>query len=639
MAGPRNPFDNVSWLSRYLSKTAGLPYACSRINVLDDSCSYFLTYEWVASKLIGVLGATGVIAASALTVLLVFYTTLRVLGNPALAGVTSLIYASSPAVVFWSTPSNMGHQVLSGILATLILLALYVNEKAGGIRGALLLGLSGLLAQVLNPAGWLLVEGALIGLAAEFAVGVRGRLNRVAALLLALSSIPALVAPGLGNLFPIIPLSTSLLLLLVDTLMQGRPIPAGTRITLIAVALTASVALPAPFILTHSGGGYTAVFIKSYNPPLDYGVLAATGLIGLIVLSRSRLLSEMPGVKTAIISSTVLLLIAAMLDPTLVVAEAFLLALLTSLALYVVAEYSWGFRRGAASVLYRAAAIAIVLGVVSGGVLLSVAQTRTQPFIYTYDLQGYTGLGTPVRNESAWLNALSALKQAISNSTGSRILVLSYWGYTYWIQRFLADAPGEVYTLAHDLGGDRGRYLVSAIMLSSEETAARIVSNVSSEVGASRRFIVVSYLASVRLIGGRSSGAAYLGVAVPVQTQEYYENIYYAAAGDLSRLVLYAATINTSYLSYVNIYNARSGYELPLAWSKDGYNSLLAQLAVDSLQRLGYNVYNQLYSYSQLSSSVRLFKPVAVESAPVLKVSGLYSEYQIIHVVAVYELP
>ncbi|AFL65962.1 hypothetical protein [Desulfurococcus amylolyticus] len=634
------PFDNVSWLTEYLSRKPVLSDACTGINPLDNTCSYFITYTWLSARILGVLGPYGALSIQALTLILLFYMVYRLFKEPTIAGLATLIYGTAPVAVFWLTPSNAGPHVFTGILIALFLLTLY---KAGEVRSALtafLTGLTGLVLQLFNPMGWLIVEAALIGLSAEYIVAPLKRVDVKTVSSITLSTMPLLLLPWLRNTYSLIPFFTGLLILATSKLLEDRDPSTGARLVLVATAISASIALSAALIQLLGGGGYTSVFVKPYNPLIDYGVLCATGLLGLIVLARSRVLEESPSVRITIISATIILLIASLYDPTLALAEALFSAVLSGLALYMVTGYVWSHGiKGFETILYRVIALIIVLGIVSSSMLLAVAQNKSQPYIYTYDIQGYSNIGTPIRNESAWLNALTALRQAISNTSVDNILVISYWGYTYWIQGFLAESPPapRVYTLAHILGGDRGKYIVSSIMLSNEAAASRIISNVTSMINAERTYIIISYLASIRVMMGNKTSNAYLGLAVPVQSQNYYEYVYYAAAGDLARLVLYASITNTSYVDYVNIYNARTGYEIPLAWNNKGFNTLLVQLAVDSLHRLGYTVYNELYSYTPLSSNLNYFKPVAVIGVPVMNVTGLYSEYQIIHVVAVYE--
>ena len=634
------PFDNVSWLTEYLSRKPVLSDACTGINPLDNTCSYFITYTWLSARILGVLGPYGALSIQVLTLILLFYMVYRFFKEPAIAGLTTLIYGTAPVTVFWLTPSNAGPHVFTGILIALFLLTLYKAREVRSAPTVLLTGLTGLVLQLFNPMGWLIVEAALIGLSAEYIVAPLKRVDVKTVSSITLSTTPLLLLPWLRNTYSLIPLFTGSLILATSKLLEDRNSSTGTRLVLVATAISASIALSAALIQLLGGGDYTSVFIKPYNPLIDYGVLCATGLLGLIVFARSRVLEEFPSVRITIISATIILLIASLYDPTLALAEALFSAVLSGLALYMVTGYVWSHGiKGFETILYRVIALIIVLGIVSSSMLLAVAQNKSQPYIYTYDIQGYSNIGTPIRNESAWLNALTALKQAISNTSVDNILVISYWGYTYWIQGFLAEslpAP-RVYTLAHILGGDRGKYIVSSIMLSNEVAASKIISNVTSMINAERTYIIISYLASIRVMMGNKTSNAYLGLAVPVQSQNYYEYIYYAAAGDLARLVLYASITNTSYVDYVNIYNARTGYEIPLAWNNKGSNTLLAQLAVDSLHRLGYTVYNELYSYTPLSSNLNYFKPVAVIGVPVMNITGLYSKYQIIHVVAVYE--
>jgi len=628
------PFDDPSWLAMYLSKEQDLGSACYRMNPLDGACSSVIVYSWISARILGALSPYGSLVFLSLTIIAVFYVAKLLFRNPIIAGLSSLIYASTPSIILWMTPVNTGYHTLSGLLTALLLALLYYVRNPKSIP---LLLLVGLLIQMLHPMGWLIIEALIIGLAAWYVLEGSRSTYRYAVASLGASSIPPLLTPWL-NIPALLPLASSILLLIVDALTRRQSIEPGKRLVSAVLGIATAILVSIVAVVMTNTQGYTALFSKSYNPVIDHGVIAATGLVGLIALSRSRLLGENPWMKSTIISLTIVLIAAPLYDPTLTVVEALPLSILSALILQMVASQAWFFRVGKVeNLLYRASALLILLGVLSGNIMLTVAETKTQPFIYTYDLQGYSGLGRAIRNESAWLKALDGLRQAIENASASRVLVVSYWGYTYWIQGALSSRGIEVYTLAHDLGGEKGKYMISSIMLGNEATAKQIIGNISSELNVDKAYVVVSYLASIRLVGGNPSNNTYLGVAIPIQTQQYYEQTYYGAAGDLSRLILYINTVKANYMDYINTYNARTGLEMPLAWSSRAYNSLLVKLTVDSLNRLGYTVYNQLYSYTPLSSSVNYFKPVVVTASPVMRVSGLYSEYEIIHVVAVYE--
>jgi len=628
------PFDNPSWLEMYLSKEQDLGSACYRMNPLDGTCSSVIVYSWISAKMLGALSPYGSLVFLSLTIIAVFYVAKLLFRDPIIAGLSSLVYASTPSTILWMTPVNIGYHTLSGLLTALLLALLYYVRNPKSIP---LLLLVGLLIQILHPMGWLIIEASIIGLATWYVLEGPRSTYRYAVASLGASSIPPLLTPWL-NIPALLPLASSILLLIIDALTRRQSIEPGKRLVSTVLGIAAAILVSIVAAVMTNTQGYTAIFSKSYNPVIDYGVIAATGLVGLIALSRSRLLGENPWMKAAIISLTIVLIVAPVYDPTLTVVEALPLSILSALVLQMVGSQAWFFRLGRVeNLLYRASALLMLLGVLSGSIMLAVAEARTQPFIYTYDLQGYSGLGEAIRNESAWLKALDGLRQAIENASASRVLVVSYWGYTYWIQGALSSRGIEVYTLAHDLGGEKGRYMVSSIMLGNEATAKQIIGNISSELDVDKAYVVVSYLASIRLVGGNPSNNTYLGVAIPIQTQQYYEETYYGAAGDLSRLILYINTVKANYMDYINTYNARTGLEMPLAWSSKAYNSLLVELTVDSLNRLGYTVYNQLYSYTPLSSNVNYFKPVVVTASPVMRVSGLYSEYEIIHVVAVYE--
>jgi len=628
------PFDNPSWLAMYLSKEQDLGSACYRMNPLDGTCSSVIVYSWISARMLGALSPYGSLVFLSLTIIAVFYVAKLLFRDPIIAGLSSLIYASTPSTILWMTPVNTDYHTLSGLLTALLLALLYYVRNPKSIP---LLLLVGLLIQILHPMGWLIIEASIIGLAAWYVLEGPRSAYRYAVASLGASSIPPLLTPWL-NIPALLPLASSILLLIVDALTRRQSIEPGKRLVSTVLGIAAAILVSIVAVVMTNTQGYTALFSKSYNPVIDYGVIAATGLIGLIALSRSRLLGENLWMKATIISLTIVLIAAPVYDPTLTVVEALPLSILSAPVLQMVGSQAWFFRMGRVeNLLYRASALLILLGVLSGSIMLAVAEAKTQPFIYTYDLQGYSGLGEAIRNESAWLKALDGLRQAIENASASRVLVVSYWGYTYWIQGALSSRGIEVYTLAHDLGGEKGRYMISSIMLGNEATAKQIIGNISSELDVDKAYVVVSYLASISLVEGNPSNNTYLGVAIPIQTQQYYEETYYGAAGDLSRLILYINTVKADYMDYINTYNARTGLEMPLAWSSRAYNSLLVELTVDSLNRLGYTVYNQLYSYTPLSSSVNYFKPVVVTASPVMRVSGLYSEYEIIHVVAVYE--
>ncbi|MCY0868467.1 MAG: peptide transporter [Desulfurococcus sp.] len=635
------PFDNTSWLTRFLLESRELSEACTALNALDNTCSSFIVYEWITARILWFLGSYGVAVISSLTIIALFILVNTLLENHVAAGLASLLYATAPAVVFWVSPLNTGYQVFTGLLVALILLAFYKATSRGSMTSIVFVGLLSLLLQLLNPMGWLIVEVMLAGLAAGFVGGLRRSLGEHIAVSIAVSSIIPAALPLLRNYYSLTPVLTSLLLIIAWRILSEEKAARGLRLITVLLVFTASISLTLLLYSVSGYIGYTDIYSKHYNQYLDYGVLPAAGLMGFILLTAAGSLRIPLSSRVAVASGSVVLLVAPLYDPTLTTAGSVFLAVSSTLFLVYLAEHFWSLK-STLQALYRIAVITLILSILAGSTLHTLALKDSQPAVYSLDLQGVKNLlgstASIVRGESPWIKALSDLKSVLANTSESRILVLSYWGYTYWILGALAGGNLEVLSLSSSLGGDTGRYLLSSIMLSSEATAAKVINNITSRVNASEAYIVISYLASVKTTGPVGSRAVYLGVAYPVQTQGYYEYTFYIPAGDLARLILYSSAAGLNYTDYVNPANARIGYEVPLAWNTNGYNTLLVQLAVDSLRRLNYTVYNELYGTMPLESRLILFKPVVISESPVLSVNALFSSYQVIHVVAVYKL-
>jgi hypothetical protein len=110
------------------------------------------------------------------------------------------------------------------------------------------------------------------------------------------------------------------------------------------------------------------------------------------------------------------------------------------------------------------------------------------------------------------------------------------------------------------------------------------------------------------------------------------------AAGDLYRLPLYSSLINKSYSEFINTGVGRTAYEVPLAWSTRGGETLLATVIVDGLSKSGFNVYNVLYSQSKLSSTLKYFELVNVSAKPVYSVAVSFYSYEVNYAVLIYRL-
>jgi hypothetical protein len=96
--------------------------------------------------------------------------------------------------------------------------------------------------------------------------------------------------------------------------------------------------------------------------------------------------------------------------------------------------------------------------------------------------------------------------------------------------------------------------------------------------------------------------------------------------------------INKSYSEFINTGVGRTAYEVPLAWSTRGGETLLATVIVDGLSKSGFNVYNVLYGQSKLSSTLKYFELVNVSAKPVYSVAVSFYSYEVNYAVLIYRL-
>lgn len=629
--------DTSSYLFRYLATEQSLERACSSLEALD-TCSLATKISWLGSKLIGVMGDFGPLLPALITLLLVAFIGYKATNNAFVGGLAALLLATSPSFNYWYKLGNQGPYVFT-FLAAIGLYLLY--EALRGRWGPLLYVMLFVTAAAMNllyPASWLIYVLSYFVTAYLFLSNKLERRWVIASSTLLISMLPAIIFFGPGYLNKEVLLGLiSLLLSIITSIIGPRALRrSGAKFIWAALAFGIAVLLSAALSSYIPGQEYTIIYWKSYEPANDYGILVVLSLAGFALLTGRE-----SGVDKAwallLVTSTWLAVLGGYWDTTLSLLASMPMSVLASLTLAKLMELSRKIPlRGKSAVLLKAVAIVLLAGAVLANSAYGFATTGLRPPLYVYDLGPYMGIGEVNITGSPWYDAIKALKADLSRGACDKALLISYWGYTYWIKQLAANSGCQLVSLSDAAGGERGKRYVSYIFTTDELTATETINRLMGEIGARRAYVIVSYFASIRPLGANLSKNVDVGIVYPVESGGYMPQIYYLPAGDVYRLPLYAELAGVPYTKLFNLYVARASAEIPLAWSSAGMETLIPQLITNSLSSLGFTPYNTLASFTSLSSDIRYLRLVNVSYAPVMNVSHIYGSYQVIYVVALY---
>ncbi|MEM0378101.1 MAG: hypothetical protein QXP68_04010 [Thermosphaera sp.] len=628
------PDDSLSWVSTFARKSSSIEKFCE---TFPGGCPWVLKSIYYAASISAVSSTFLTLTGAILLIIASFTIYTYVFENPVVSGFSTILLSTVPVVFYWFKASNYGFQTWMFLpVLTLLLTIIYVStgRRAVLIAVPLVYGLS----LILYPGAWAL--SVIMGFSISIAL-ISGR-ERKRYIYVLVSWITSYVIPlmffGFEYLQSICTLGliwllTALALVLLLERRVGKP---GSILFTTSSAIIYTAAMSIFLVRSGLAAGYQEVFSRRFNPVMDYGILGILSLMSLIVFLRSQILASRVFEKTLFPIGFLSGLVLPYFDPTLTVLAGFFVAPLVGIGLTAVALSSTNIVNFKRKVFFTILSLTILAGSVGVNVLYSSSIMAAKPNLYMSDVDVYLGIGEKLLNESAWIEALDSLRDTVSSSNNS-VLIVSYWDYSWWILGYLGDVR-DVKMLSNPLSSLEYKRLTSWILLSDELTAVEILKNISSSLNFTTAYVVVTGAISISLTGGRSNNA-YLGAVVPGE-QNYYgmPTVYYGAVGDLYRIPLYASLINMSYLEYINTGVGRTVYEVPLAWNSKGAETLISSLTIHGLSQVGFNVYNILYSQEKLSSATRYFELINASVKPVYKVSVSYLTYEVNYVVLIYRL-
>ena len=375
-------------------------------------------------------------------------------------------------------------------------------------------------------------------------------------------------------------------------------------------------------------------YSRIYNPLLDYGVVGLLTLLALVMVIRSRILQDIRArfLEFTLVTSFVVNVILAYNIHVLTVLGIASIIPFTAFALVTVARSLYELSSGRIRVLYTVVALWIIIGSLVSSAIPSYAISSSSPTIYYGDLPREFLRKIRV-NESSLIKALDSIKSDVGKK-----LIISYWGYSYWITGYLGP---NTYTLADPSGSEKGWKIISWIFLSDEDTSYSLIKKLVGNRSDLEVYVVVSEIISIQQGEATETGKmADIGAAViiPPATPEENPVESYRPFGDVYRVLQYIeyGGFNMSYYLTTQI---RYYHELPLSWTRNMINTLLVKLIVKGLNQLGYDAVNSIYAEFPIKlEKPRYFQLVNATLVPLYYVNEYGYKYKVYSFTAIYKV-
>ena len=638
--------DSVSWFHKhvldYLSSTnsLGVDY---NLRLIDGRNMYQspILLDIIVEKM-GVPIQWITIVNGVLGILFVYMISLSLYKDHAISGLSSLLFALTPAFIYWFKPINYGTYIVQ-LWWFIPLLLLGYGVRRGSRTIVIISSIIFATLWFLWSASWVLYIVYSILIASLIYTGNINRDILFGGLILLLT-IPLNLALGLLfiSIYHIAAYIMLLIYIIVGSIeyrvtgMLGRIGRNSWRL----IGAFSGIALAVGVIVVINplihGLGIPEAYTKNIDPVLDYGILSILLLFSLVLLLRARIYrsarENMAGVLLAI--SVIIGVIASYIDPTLSVFAASAASIIVAFGLKHVFTTLYYNTRGRLKIIYTAVALIIVIGSVAANGLASIYYMDLEPAITYGDLP--RDLVEGGINITAFKNALDYIK---NSSNGGNVIVLSYWGFSYWITGYIGN---NAYTVADPQGSDYGWKYLSKIFLSTDEyNALGMINELRRKIPHSQVYVIVTSVISVEMGGGAGSPNAHLGypIVLPQATPEQQPQVVYRAVGDPARFPLYIYTIGEDTNKYLDFGRAKYIVQAPLSWSDYGSRTLIVKLVTNAVKALNYTVINDVYSPIPLTvEELKYFKPVKIVEAPFKVVDTSTMKLRVEYMVAVYKV-
>ncbi len=559
------------------------------------------------------------------------------------AGFSTLLFVTTPSVLYWFKHNIYGSYIMQAIWLLPIIVTWYSIRKNNillGIISALIVGF----LWLTWPGSWFLVLLYAVYLGGLVYMGRVNRLDLLVSLAILLFTLPLNVLLGLYSIVSYHLLAYILLLsYTVIGYAEYYSMKNLGRIErnvwrIIGVLSGVGIALGVMGLITplNASMGYYEDYFKAYNPFIDYGILSILALFAIALILRSHIIRDIRErfLGFIIAVSVILGIIVSYVDPTLSVLTASGLAILVSYGLIRILVFTYKNSTSRLRIVY----LVIVLWIITGSVVASVAPGLTYanrtPAIYYADL--------PVEAANRTLTYspfIQALESISENATSGKVIVIAYWGLSYWIVGYL---DRNTYTLADMVGSPQGWRIISWILTSDEETALGFINQLTGNNTDVDVYVLVTGVFSVEVTAGITGGAnAHLGYPVvlpPVRPGEQPQ-VLYRPMGDMERIPLYIVTAGKNPNDYIDFPKTQYSFQTGLAWKSTLSNSVIGKLLTYAIKELNYTVINDVVSPIPMTvKAPKYFKLVNVSSIPIRMVDTGTSKLQIDYFVAVYKV-
>lgn len=520
------------------------------------------------------------IATGVLSILAVFAVTYGVSRDAVKSGLASLLLSVAPCFIYWFKLNNYGSYTLLPLWLTALVLYMFWRER---LKTPLIVAIAVIhsILWLSWSIGWFTLVAYSIYVSISFLFKTLNRMDKLVGLTLLVTSIPLnLLTPfkfitihhlasftilaltlGLTHLFS----KRAVLEFVAKLLAVLIPYVAGISIGVIAWNYAS---LP----------GIMETYVKTHYAILDYGLFGLLTVPALVYFLRNKVIrADVNGVH---LTTMILVFLVSMVI-------SFYNSVFTLLTIVnIVPIIAWSLIDSSIYIVnvlktnrvLKPTIVAIIIALVAlsngfhSAIVVNIPPSPIRldlPEIYHKEI---------IANESALLKALDILK---NNAEGRRVIIISYWGYSYVIKGYLGDFA-EPYAYPWDSAKSR---IVAQILLSNDEKAFGLIKNTIGNGNVSEVYVIVAELVS--FTGSyNESRSADLGMFIEAQRGSYY--VY----GDIDRVFLYlqeAGYDRDSYIDPVFLYPS----DPALSWRDAMLNSLLVKMIVNGLERMNYTVFNQ----------------------------------------------
>lgn len=586
---------------------------------------------------------TATIVSSLIYIVLVFIVSYLISKNMYVAGFSAVLFSFTPAFIYWFK-YNMFGAYISQSLWLIVPILLWLGLRGGNLYlsviGSILFGV----LWLMWPGAWIILVIYSVYLSALIYKGTIFRESLITGLLLLVLSIPLNILTGflyltVYHLFSLVLLSSNLVIGFIEyRIMHAAGEYSRFAWRIMGSFMGYAIGFISAFLLLDfiSGYGVYEDYYHLYNPLYDYGVIGILSIIAIIVVVRSHILADLKNkfLEFVLISGFIIGIIAAYFDPTLTVFAASSITPFIALGLISIASFLSSSSKGLYRVLYTIIAAWILFGSILGNAIPSYAVITMPPSVYYGDFT-YEILHNKSVSESPLLKALDY----VINNTDGEAIVISYWGFSYWIVGYVGE---NARTLADYKGSLRGQRTISWIMMSDEGTAYQLIKMLVGNNSGIDVYVMISEVVSVEEAGAAPIARyVHIGrpIVIPLQTPGQTQ-VLYQPVGDIARIPLYLSYINASIPSYLDYTKARYYFEVPLAWKDKAKESLVVKLVVDALRREELSVVNDVLSPIPVEgiSTPRFFKHVTTIMLPLYLVDTGTVKLRVTYMVALYKV-